>query len=121
VSVYGWLTVGSCGRAAVGVIAKLVDMHATLSIGVIASDVPCDGGGGGLGILLESDGSGDVRVTSDGCNYNREKYTVSKDMEKVVGTIRAIRVLSEEVLVRNGFRLCPSRLRFASKICSNCL
>jgi hypothetical protein len=74
--------VGSCGRAAVGVVAKLVDVHATLSIGVIASDVPCDGGGGGLGILLESDGSGDLRVTSDGCNYNRESTLLARIWRK---------------------------------------
>jgi len=33
------------GCAAVGVVAKGVNVHTTLSVGVVASDVPCDGGG----------------------------------------------------------------------------
>jgi len=38
------LTVRTGGCAAVGVVAKGVNVHTTLSIGVVASDVPCDGG-----------------------------------------------------------------------------
>lgn len=59
---------GSSGSAAVGVVTELMDVHSTLSIGIVASDVPCDGGWGGLGSLLEGNGSGDLGVTSDGCN-----------------------------------------------------
>ena len=55
--------------AAVCVVTERVDVHATLSAGVVASDVPCDGGWGGLGLLLEGNGTGDLGVTSDGCNY----------------------------------------------------
>ena len=40
------LTVGAGGGASVGVVTKLMDVHATLSIGVVASNVPCDGSGG---------------------------------------------------------------------------
>jgi hypothetical protein len=64
------LTVGACGGATIGIVTKLVDVHATLSIGVVASDIPCDGSGGGFRFLLEGNGAGDFRVTSDGCNYN---------------------------------------------------
>lgn len=34
------LTVGSSGCAAVGVVTELVNVHATLSVGIMASDVP---------------------------------------------------------------------------------
>jgi hypothetical protein len=64
------LTVGSSGGAAVGVVAELMNVHATLSIGIVASDIPCDGSWGGLGGLFEGNGSGDLRVTSDGSNCN---------------------------------------------------
>jgi len=74
--------VGAGGCAPVCVVTELVDVHATLSIGVIASDVPCDGGGGSLGFLLEGNGAADLRVTSNGCNYNRKNKTLAwKDEE----------------------------------------
>jgi hypothetical protein len=63
--------VGPSGGAAVGVVTKLVDVHATLGIGVVASNIPCDGGWRGLRFLLEGNGTCDLRVTSDGCNYKR--------------------------------------------------
>lgn len=54
-------------RAAVGVVAEGVDVHATLSVGVVAGDVPCDGGLRRLRGLLEGNGTLDVRVsTKDG-------------------------------------------------------
>jgi hypothetical protein len=67
------LTVRTSRCAAVGVVTKLVDVHATFSIGVIASDVPCDGGWGGLGGLLEGNGPSDLRVSSDSSNYDGQK------------------------------------------------
>jgi len=60
--------VRSRGRAAVGVVTELVDMNTTLSIGIVAGDVPCNGGWGGLGGLLEGHRPGDFRITSDRCN-----------------------------------------------------
>jgi len=60
--------VRTCRCAAVCVVAELMDVHATFGIWVIAGDVPRDGGRGGLGRLLEGNGAGDLRVTSDGCN-----------------------------------------------------
>ena len=55
--------------AAVGVVTEGVDVHATLSVGIVAGDVPCDGGAGGLGGLLEGDGTGDLGVTTEDSNY----------------------------------------------------
>ena len=61
-------TVRTGGGAAVGVVTKGVDVHATLGIGVVAGDVPRDSGRGGLGSLLKGDGSGDLGVTTDDSN-----------------------------------------------------
>lgn len=55
--------------AAVGVVAEGVDVHATLGIGVLAADVPGDGGGRGLRLLLEGDGSGDLGVSTDDSDW----------------------------------------------------
>lgn len=64
------LTVGTSRCTAVGVVSELMNVHATLSIWVVSSDIPCDGSWGRLGRLFEGDGSGDLRVTSNGSNYN---------------------------------------------------
>lgn len=69
----------TCGCAAVGVVTELMNVHATLSIGIIASDVPCDGCGGVLGFLFECDGTGDLGVTSDACNWRDGVLVCSKD------------------------------------------
>lgn len=53
------------GGAAVGVVAEGVDVEATLGVGVVAGQVPADGGRVGLGSLLEGNGAGDLRVTSE--------------------------------------------------------
>ena len=73
----GWLTVRTSGSASVGIVTELVDVHAAFRIGVVASDIPCDGGRRGLGSLLEGNGSGDLRVTSESCNYNDRRPTWS--------------------------------------------
>lgn len=64
----GILTVGAGGGAAIGVVTEGVNVHATLCVGVVASNVPCDGGWGGLGGLLEGDGAGDLGVTPNDSN-----------------------------------------------------
>lgn len=56
------------GGAAVGVVAEGVDVEATLGVGVVAGNVPADGGRGVLGLLLEDDGAGDLGVTTEDGN-----------------------------------------------------
>ena len=58
-------TVRSSARASIRVVTECVNVHATLSIGVVARDVPCNGGVGGLVGLLEGDGALDVGVTTE--------------------------------------------------------
>lgn len=81
---YRPLTVRTSRCAAVGVVTELMDVHATLSVGIVASDIPGDSGGGGLGLLLEGNGSGDLGVTSDGCNYKQRGRKVSQDLDEAV-------------------------------------
>lgn len=56
------------GGAAVGVVTELVDVEASLGVGVVAGDVPGDGCGGRLGSLFEGDGSADLGVTTEDGN-----------------------------------------------------
>jgi hypothetical protein len=62
------LTVRAGRGAAVGVVAKGVDVETALGVGVVAADVPGDGGRGRLGLLLEDDGAGDLGVTTEDGN-----------------------------------------------------
>jgi hypothetical protein len=57
--------------AAVGVVTKGVDVETTLSIRVVARDIPSDGGGSRLRLLLEDDGAANLGVTSDNSNCTR--------------------------------------------------
>ena len=78
---------GTGGGAPVGVVTELMDVHATLSIGVIASDIPCDGGWGGLRFLLEGNSAGDLRVTSNGCDYTEEEQiSIGRDTHRVMSS-----------------------------------
>jgi hypothetical protein len=65
--------VRTSGGAAVGVVTELVNVESTLSVGVVASDVPGDGGGGTLVGLLEGHGAGDLSVTTENSNCNERK------------------------------------------------
>ena len=67
------LTVGTSGGATVGVVTELVNVEGTLSVGVVAGDVPADGGGSGLGSLLEGDGTGDLGVTTEDSNCREDR------------------------------------------------
>lgn len=62
------LTVRTSRGASVGVVTKGVDVHATLGVGIMASNVPGDGGGVRLGSLLEGNSTGDLGVTTDDAN-----------------------------------------------------
>jgi hypothetical protein len=63
-----YLTVRTSRGAAVGVVTKGVDVETTLGVGVLAAEVVGDGGGRALGVLLEGDGTLDVRVTAEDSN-----------------------------------------------------
>ena len=58
----------SSAGTAVGVVAKLVHVHAALSRGIMARDVVGDGRWGGLGRLLKGDGAADLGVTAEDCD-----------------------------------------------------
>lgn len=60
-------------RAAVGVVAELVDVHAAVGGGVVAGDVIGDGRRGGFGRLLKGDGSADFGVTAEDCDCTERK------------------------------------------------
>ena len=55
----------SSTSAPIGIVPKLMHMHASLGIWIIALDVICDRSRSGLGSLLEVYGAGDLGVPSD--------------------------------------------------------
>ena len=65
-------TVRAGGSAAVGVVTELMDVEATLGVGIVARDVPADGSWARLGGLLEGDGAPDVGVTTEDSNCRQE-------------------------------------------------
>jgi hypothetical protein len=58
-----------------------MNVHASLSIGIVAGDVPGDGRGGGLGGLLKGHLAGDLGVSSNDGNWERAEE-VSEVFEK---------------------------------------
>lgn len=54
--------------AAIGVVAKGVNVHATLGVGVIAGDIVGDVGWAALRVLLEGHGALDIGVTTENCD-----------------------------------------------------
>ena len=95
---------GSSGGAAVGVIAELVNVHATLRMRIVTADVPSDSRRGGLRLLLEGDGTGNFRVTSDRSNY---KWRITRQLwsewDEVM--IRRHTAMPKELLARMGLIL----------------
>lgn len=61
-------TVRAGRGAAVGVVTKGVDVETTLRVGIVASDIPSDGCGRRLRLLLEDDGATNLGVTSENSN-----------------------------------------------------
>lgn len=66
------------GGAAVGVVTELVNVESTLSVGVVAGDVPRDSGGGVLVSLLKGDGAGDLSVTTEDSNCTGKETWVNE-------------------------------------------
>lgn len=60
---------GAGTGAAIGVVTELMDVEASLSIGVMASKVPADGGGGVFVGLLKGDLARDLGVSSEDGNW----------------------------------------------------
>lgn len=56
------------GSAAVGVVAEGVNVESALGVGVVAGNVPADGGGRGLRFLLEGNGTRDLGVSANDSN-----------------------------------------------------
>lgn len=63
--------VGAGRSAAVGVVTKLVDVESSLSVGIVALDVVGDSDGAGLRVLLESDSTGDLGISSKNSDWVR--------------------------------------------------
>jgi hypothetical protein len=55
--------------ASIGVVTKLMDVHSTLRVGVVTSNVVGDCGWAGLRVLSEGYGSADLGVTADDSNW----------------------------------------------------
>lgn len=53
----------------VGVVSELMNVHATLSVGVMACDVPGDAGGRALRALIKRDRALDVGVSAHDGNW----------------------------------------------------
>ena len=62
------LTVSTCRGAAVGVVTKYMDVHATLGIGIVARNVPSDGSWARFRVLFEGNSALDGGVTTNDAN-----------------------------------------------------
>ena len=71
----GRLTMWSGAGAAIGVVTKLMDMHASLSRGVATLDIIGDSGWRRFGRLFEGDGTANGRVTSKYCHCCRRRVS----------------------------------------------
>ncbi len=93
------LTVRAGRGAAVSVVTKGVDVHATLSVGVLTADIPGDGGRGGLGILLEGDGARHLGVTTDDGNWKGDASVSTQGSYTSIACLRSsYRVLQANVV-----------------------
>jgi hypothetical protein len=61
--------VGAGRSAAIGVVTKLVNVETTESIGIVALDIPRDGGRGLSRSLLKSNDTRDSRISSNNSDY----------------------------------------------------
>lgn len=59
---------GTGAGATIGVVTELMDVEASLGIGIMASKVPADGGGGVFVGLFKSDLARDLGVSSEDGN-----------------------------------------------------
>lgn len=60
--------VWACRSASIGVVSKRMNVHTTLGIGIVASDIVGDLGWATLGVLLEGHLTLDIAVTTENCD-----------------------------------------------------
>lgn len=72
-------TVRAGGGAAVGVVTELVDVEGALRVGVVALDVPRDGGGRVLVGLLEGHGARDLGVSAQDSDWAGQRVPASHE------------------------------------------
>jgi len=63
-----WVEVRTSRCAAIGVVTELVNVHSSLGVRIVTTNVVCDSCGRGLRGLLESDSASDFRVSSENSN-----------------------------------------------------
>lgn len=99
--------------AAVGVVAKGVDVEAALRVGVVARDVPGDLGGSRLGLLLEDDVTRDLGVTTEDSDCERRDELVHEPVTPVSAVVpdvtRARAHKTEGAEAAHQGPPCPSR------------
>lgn len=104
------LTVRSGRSAAVGVVTESVNVEATLSIGVVAGDIPSDGSGSRLRLLLENDSAANLGVTSENGNCSAENKSSANRILETCHWYRQCKIESiKGHWKRVGLKL-PSRL-----------
>lgn len=69
------LTVRPGGGAAVGVVTELVNVHATLGVGIVARDIPGDGRWRGFRLLFEGHRARDLGVTAERCHWRQREVS----------------------------------------------
>jgi hypothetical protein len=74
-------------------------MHAALGIGVVAGDVPCNGGLGALGGLLEGHGALDVGVSAENGDWSDDmSVLLSVDIMQLNEWMMTARVVEDQQL-----------------------
>ncbi len=61
---------------AISIVTELVDVHATLGIGIVTTDVEGNGSWGRLVGLFESDDSANFGITTKDCDWKRGVQSV---------------------------------------------
>lgn len=79
--------------ASVGVVTKLVNMHAPLRRWIVALDVVADGGRRRFGRLLEGDGPRDVGVSSENCDCRKNDVSQSFMVGPTLTILRSFRCM----------------------------
>ena len=77
------LTMRAGAGAAVGVVAELMDMYASLRRRIIAGDIIGDGRGRGFGRLLKGDGTTDGGVTTKDCDCSQRNSKSAEGLESM--------------------------------------